>query len=129
MVAMADNCRCRVAFVVSCEAIQSETTRKLKTSLLFSSHHTAGGNCYGSIIDNGYNTSSDNNTCPFSNTDSGNNVDPLLAPLADNGGPIQTMALQLGSPAIDAGSCVEAADQRGVAHPQGVTCDIGAYEY
>jgi len=31
------------------------------------------------------------------------NVDPLLAPLADNGGPTQTHALQHNSPAIDAG--------------------------
>lgn len=56
--------------------------------------------------------------------------DPLLDPLADNGGPNQTMALQAGSPAIDTGNnaACPAADQRGIARPQGSGCDIGAYE-
>ncbi len=57
--------------------------------------------------------------------------DPLVDPLADNGGPTQTHALQSGSPAIDAGppGCV-ARDQRGVLrpYPSGGNCDLGAYE-
>jgi hypothetical protein len=55
--------------------------------------------------------------------------DPMLAPLADNGGPTQTRALLPGSPAIDTGgeTCPEF-DQRGVARPQGPACDIGAVE-
>ncbi len=59
------------------------------------------------------------------------NVDPLLGPLADNGGPTQTMALLSGSPAINAGtnSGCPATDQRGISRPQGVQCDIGAYEF
>ncbi|MBN1976210.1 MAG: DUF11 domain-containing protein [Anaerolineae bacterium] len=58
------------------------------------------------------------------------NIAPLLGPLADNGGDTQTHALLPGSPAIDAGTCAgaPAADQRGVARPQGAGCDIGAYE-
>jgi hypothetical protein len=54
-----------------------------------------------------------------------------LGPLADNGGPTQTMALPDGSPAIDAGddATCASADQRGVTRPQGSHCDIGAYEY
>ena len=62
--------------------------------------------------------------------------DPLLSALANNGGPTQTHALQLSSPAIDAASnaiCAAAPvnnlDQRGGARPYGATCDIGAYEY
>ncbi|MFC2099691.1 choice-of-anchor Q domain-containing protein [Candidatus Bipolaricaulota bacterium] len=63
--------------------------------------------------------------------------DPMLAPLQDNGGPTETHALRLGSPAIDAGWCEDwgglfdelTDDQRGVERPQGETCDIGAYEY
>jgi predicted outer membrane repeat protein len=62
-----------------------------------------------------------------------------LGPLADNGGPTQTMALPAGSPAIDAGDnalAVDAngqpltTDQRGmpVARIQGGTVDIGAFE-
>jgi len=62
--------------------------------------------------------------------------DPDLGPLANNGGPTETMALLAGSPAIDAGdaatcsaSPVSDQDQRGVTRPQGARCDIGAYEY
>jgi hypothetical protein len=58
-------------------------------------------------------------------------ADPLLASLQDNGGFTQTMALGVGSPAIDAGenaNCPET-DQRGLARPQGSSCDMGAFEY
>lgn len=63
--------------------------------------------------------------------------DPLLGPLADNGGPTLTMALLPGSPAIDAvpvERCTDAdgapllVDQRGIPRPQGAACDIGAFE-
>jgi hypothetical protein len=61
-----------------------------------------------------------------------NGEDPKLAPLADNGGPTQTMRLQPGSAAIDqvpaSGAGCPATDQRGVARPSGTACDIGAYE-
>ncbi len=60
-------------------------------------------------------------------------VAPKLGALADNGGPTQTMALQIGSPAIDAGTGVASisTDQRGGPRPQppGGSPDIGAYEY
>ncbi len=56
-------------------------------------------------------------------------ADPLLGPLADNGGLTPTHALLPGSPAIDAGDCGEVNDdQRGVARPRGRACDIGAVE-
>jgi predicted outer membrane repeat protein len=55
--------------------------------------------------------------------------DPLLGPLADNGGPTLTRALLVGSPAIDQASSCPATDQRGVSRPVGVACDVGAYEY
>ena len=59
-------------------------------------------------------------------------IDPLLR---NNGGPTPTLALLLGSPAIDRiplKACLLntiGTDQRGVKRPQGATCDIGAYEY
>lgn len=57
-------------------------------------------------------------------------ADPMLGALANNGGFTQTMALSAGSPAIDAGtnSGCPATDQRGIARPFGIQCDIGAYE-
>jgi hypothetical protein len=61
-------------------------------------------------------------------------VDPMLAPLADNGGTTLTHNLLPGSPAIDAAANVEgwlSPDQRGVERPQppGGLGDIGAVEY
>jgi parallel beta-helix repeat protein len=59
-------------------------------------------------------------------------MDPLLAPLADNGGPTQTCAPLPGSPAIDRGSNAAGLtyDQRGVGYARvlGAQADIGAYE-
>jgi hypothetical protein len=56
------------------------------------------------------------------------NVDPLLGPLQDNGGPTQTMAVLAGSPALNAGDPAQlgVADQRGVVRSGGV--NIGAYQ-
>jgi len=99
---------------------------------------TSGGNCSGSVTDGGHNIDSDG-TCGV-----GPATDPLLDPtgLASNGGPTQTIALQAGSPAINAGDetvCstttgtapVDNLDQRGYVRPgAGATnCSIGAYEY
>jgi hypothetical protein len=58
--------------------------------------------------------------------------DPMLAPLADNGGPTRTHALLPGSPAIDQGSNPDnlASDQRGATFLRvfGNSTDIGSYE-
>ena len=57
--------------------------------------------------------------------------DPLLAPLADNGGPTLTHALLRESPAIDGGDPLFADwDQRGEGYPRtiGHAADIGAFE-
>ena len=61
-------------------------------------------------------------------------VDPLLGPLADNGGPTLTHALLAGSSALNAGDPSFASppdfDQRGIGFPrvQLVRIDIGAFE-
>ncbi len=60
-------------------------------------------------------------------------ADPLLAPLAYNGGPTPTLALLPGSPAIDTGDATAAAslttDQRGTGFARSVvSVDIGAFE-
>jgi len=55
-------------------------------------------------------------------------LDPLLAPLADNGGPTCTHALLPGSPALNAGTAAGlTTDQRGFTRPVG-QADIGAFE-
>ncbi len=60
-------------------------------------------------------------------------ADPMLAPLANNGGATLTHALGAGSPAIDAGNNVAglAVDQRGPGYPRvfGAAADIGAFEW
>jgi hypothetical protein len=93
------------------------------------------GACSGSITDGGFNLQFPDGSCgasiPVAN--------PLLGPLAANGGHSQTMIPDAGSPAIDAGSasiCADYAalvDQRGYARPPlgetgGAVCDIGAVE-
>ncbi len=57
-------------------------------------------------------------------------VDPLLSPLADNGGPTKTMALAAGSPAIGKGlnPASLTTDQRGGLFARGASVDIGAYQ-
>jgi len=84
----------------------------------------------GTVVDGNCNLSSDASVA-FTGTGSRTNVNPMLGPLANNGGPTLTMALLPGSPAIDAASAAgaPATDQRGVARPQGPGVDIGAFEY
>jgi hypothetical protein len=87
-------------------------------------------------VDGGYNLD-DGTSCEFTAAaHSLSNTAPKLGPLADNGGPTQTMALLGGSPAINAGNdsvCaaapVSGVDQRGIARPQGADCDLGAVEF
>ena len=92
--------------------------------------NNAGGNCAGSIVSSGHNLSSDA-SCGFVGPGDLNGTNPLLGPLANNGGPTRTHALLPGSPALDAvpvADCSASTDQRGVSRPQGVACDTGAYE-
>jgi CSLREA domain-containing protein len=78
------------------------------------------------LADGGHNVAFDGAGCP------GMNVDPLLGPLKDNGGPTATEAIAAGSPAVDGvpstGAGCLAIDQRGVLRPAGAACDIGAFE-
>ena len=96
--------------------------------------NNTGGDCSTSVmttyISNGYNIDSDGSCGLVGIGDQPNTTVAALnlAALANNGGPTMTHELLVGSSAIDAGSCVNATDQRGTTRPQGVTCDIGAYE-
>ena len=56
-------------------------------------------------------------------------ANPLLGPLADNGGPTKTHAIAYGA-AVDRGlQCSEPTDQRYVVRNQGSSCDLGAFEF
>ena len=82
-------------------------------------------NCSGTITREGNNISDDDSCgAPFEIII----ADPLLGPLADNGGPGNTHALLAGSPAINGGtSCTVNVDQRYVARD--AQCDLGAFEF
>jgi hypothetical protein len=93
--------------------------------------------CSGTIHSEGRNLFGDVTNCTI-NVASGSwgylNSLGLLGPLQNNGGLTQTHALLPGSNAIDTASNSVCAsvfnlDQRGVSRPQGVQCDVGAYEY
>ena len=76
---------------------------------------TPGPNVDGAVTSNGHNllgTASE--ATGFTGAGDQTGANPLLAALADNGGPTQTMALTPGSPAIDAGVAAgSTTDQRG----------------
>jgi len=88
----------------------------------------ADNNCQGPITSLGHNL--DNaHTCGLAASGDLTDTDPLLGPLAGNGGPTQTLALLPGSPAIDHGDSngCPATDQRGFLRLG--ACDIGAFEF
>ncbi|MDM8524087.1 choice-of-anchor Q domain-containing protein [Desulfococcaceae bacterium HSG8] len=97
-----------------------------------------GPDCMGIFISEDYNIIENMSECNFQQRPNDQITDPLVKPLADNGGPTWTHALEVSSPAIDAGSCTTidgkplvSTDQRGISrpHPAGGSCDIGAYEH
>ncbi|HEY2395488.1 MAG TPA: choice-of-anchor Q domain-containing protein [Rudaea sp.] len=96
----------------------------------------AGGGA-ATIVSLGYNLTDDATAIFLDLVSDQVNTDPMLRPLADNGGPTKTHALKPGSPALDAGDRSGSnADQRGYQRPYdqpGVTnvgdgSDIGALE-
>jgi hypothetical protein len=76
----------------------------------------------------GHNLVGDGTGCPSDGIGDVTAADPLLGPLADNGGPTLTHLPLKGSPAIEAGDTSLTVDQRGVARPVGPADDIGAVE-
>jgi len=96
---------------------------------------TLGGNCSGTITNDGNNIDSGITCAWVSVSGSMSSTNPLLGALANNGGPTKTFALLTGSPAINGvvfeaptGNGAPSTDQRGVARPQGARYDIGSYE-
>ena len=101
---------------------------------------TPGPNVDGAVTSNGHNLLGvATEATGFTGTGDQTGANPMLAALADNGGPTETMALLPGSPAIDAGVAAGATfDQRGMPRTvddPGVAnaatsdgTDIGAFE-
>jgi hypothetical protein len=104
----------------------------------------SGGNCLlgHSTVSAGHNLS-DDGSCALSGVGDMNNVAAGLDPggLNDNGGTVQTIALAINSPALNAVPVAPAnyctladnvtqivVDARGVFRPQGAACDMGAFE-
>jgi len=85
-------------------------------------NQSASGRTFASL---GGNFDTDN-SCRFDQQTDRPNTDPMLQPLADNGGFEMTMAVPDGSPAIGAGSNCPASDERGFLRPD--PCSSGAFE-
>jgi predicted outer membrane repeat protein len=99
------------------------------SSLLLRNSIISGGAgataCHGTVLDGGGNLSWPDASCP------GLNQDPLLRPLAMNGGSTATMALRAASPAIHHAVLADCPliDQRGWPRWLQNQCDSGAYEW
>ena len=130
--------------------IDNNGTLLVGASILVSNHaeYSYAPDCVlytGSFTDPGYNLTSpsvSSASCPFTQSTDVLNANADLGPLANNGGPTETMLPQPGSPAIGRipvgtnsnGTAVcggPAADQRGVTRPQSGAanvCTIGSVE-
>ncbi|QDT04721.1 putative outer membrane protein PmpB precursor [Rubripirellula lacrimiformis] len=110
--------------------INYETTSAIiSNSILATNTATTNPNGAGALASGGNNLFGDPTGLIITGSTDPVDVDPLLGPLSDNGGPTLTHALLAGSPALDAGAMFGLTqDQRGVARPQGPAIDIGAFE-
>lgn len=109
-------------------AIGQPATVTAKATIV--SGNTGAANCDAAVASSSYSLEGPSETsCGFDLA----SADPLLEPLADNGGPTETQALPQASPAVDtvpAVSCPTSVDQRGEPRPDNgkAFCDVGAYE-
>jgi hypothetical protein len=113
------------------------TSIALSNSIVAST--TPAANCLvgegSAIISDGHDIDS-GHSCAFTGAGDTSNTDPEVMPLDDNGGAVETAALQppfyvpaqAGSPAVGTGGNCPPTDARGVVRPQGRRCDVGAYE-
>jgi len=134
---------------ISSGAIWNGGTLNVKNTIIALNTAATNPDVSGSFVSGGYNLIG-NGTGSTGFTTVGDRVgtaaapiDPLLNPLADNGGPTQTVALQPGSPAINGGDPAFVLtsgpfigppfyDQRGISpfnRVSGGIIDIGAFEF
>lgn len=122
---------------IAAEETSSDVT--IQNTLIAGNTAPVGPDCYLQVVSAGHNLIGNASDCAISPAvgdligTGAAPIDPLLGPLADNGGPTPTHALLKGSPAINGGdpsaagsggTACAATDQRGLAR----NCDIGAYE-
>lgn len=107
----------------------------LKNSILAQNSQNCAITQAAKITSQNHNISDDTTCAPYLEQpdDFAPHTDPGLDPngLKDNGGTTKTIALAIGSVAVDAippADCDVLTDQRGVSRPQGINCDIGAVE-
>jgi CSLREA domain-containing protein len=106
----------------------ASVTTTLKNTILANNTngqlYKSGANAH--LVSLGYNLASDNGNGLLTGIGDQINTDPMLGPLADNGGPTLTHKLLDGSPAIDGGMNSNGllTDQRGVGFAR--TVDLGA---
>ena len=114
----------------------TENTSERAGGVFFFNNNNTSVTYQNSIVAGNFSADSDPNDNAPARL-SGSNIldgDPLLGPLADNGGPTQTHAILPGSPAINAGSNALAiaiplaTDQRGNRRIEAGAIDIGAFE-
>jgi hypothetical protein len=113
----------------------------LKNSLVAGNMPKTGPDMFGTFITGGYNLVQSWSGTQVKDPLKLHQTDLIIKPsvqvgivmqLRMNGGLTPTLALQTGSPAINAipaAACDVSTDQRGVKRPQQTSCDIGAYEY
>lgn len=118
------------------------TSIDIRDTILRGNTATNGPDCATSLVtvtSGGYNLFGNTAGCTIAGATANDlvGVDPLLSPLAANGGPTLTRMIGAASPALDAGNpagCTDigggplAVDQRGAVRPVGPACDIGAVE-
>jgi hypothetical protein len=110
-------------------------------SSIFADNQSAAAPDFDGVMNSiGWNLVQNATSTTIAGTTTGNRlgIDPLLQPLADNGGPTFTHKLASDSAAIDAGySTTNTTDQRGIRRPFDIpwatnstnAADIGAFEY
>lgn len=98
----------------------------------------APSDCEGTLTSEGHNLLETTTACTMAlTTGDVTGSDPMLGPLADNGGATDTQLPHADSPLVDGGdpatpgsggAACAADDQRGYPRPAGTACDVGAVE-
>lgn len=115
--------------------VNGTPTVTIKNSIIAGNTSPSGPNISGNFISGGYNLIRNRaGSNGYIGTDFPDGTNPVLAAANFFGGQTRTIALDVGSPAIDGVSVTGCngvnipVDQRGVARPFGTFCDVGAYE-